>query len=144
MTSRLLATALAAAMLPGCSNGAASGPVPEPPATVLAPAERAPWGDTVAARVGGLAAHIHDQLHDRHGTVRETPYVARNPAAAAGLRAWYRERLGEEWTAKPLSLPPEEHGFAFTAGDRALAVGWLDPLPDGRVPAITMRYGEPR
>ena len=83
------------------------------------------------------------ELHDRHGAVRETPYIARDVAAVAALEGWYRARLGDGWSPKPLSLPPEEHGFAFTARDRALAIAWLDPLPDGRVPVITMRYGDP-
>jgi hypothetical protein len=136
--------ALAAALTLACSSGDAPRTAPEPPTEVLERPARLPWGDTIAARVGTLSAHIHDQLQGSYGAVVERHYVGRDPAAVAGLEQWYSSRLQAGWKREPLSLAPEEHGFAFMAGKRALAVGWLDRLPDGRIPVVLMRYGEHR
>ncbi len=127
-----LALALAA-----CGTPAAA--PPDPPATIER-LGRAPWGGAAVGRVAGLAAHIHDQLRERHGAADETPYAARSTVDAAALRLWYGEQLGDGWSPQPLALTSPEHGFAFVGGKRALAVGWLDPLPDGRVPVLVMRY----
>ena len=140
--SRRLFIALLTVAVAGCSADPTVTAVPEPPAATLKRAPQSPWSGAVAARVGSLAGHIHAQLHPRYGPVREMPYVGRDVAALGRLQRWYRAHLGAGWQLKPLSLPPEEHGFAFVAGDRALAVGWLDQLPDGRVPVVTMRYGD--
>jgi hypothetical protein len=139
MMRRLLLVVAVIGMVPACSAGEATTPVPPPPSTLEKPA-RQPWGDAVGARVGGLAGHIHNQLRDDYGVVRETHYVARDAVAVAGLEGWYGARFGKDWQRKQVSLPPEEHGFARVSGKRAFAVGWLDPLPDGRVPVVTLAY----
>ena len=129
-------------MLSGCFDDAVT-PPPEPPATIER-LSRLPWGDRSAAAVNRLAGHIHDQMRAEYGRVRETYYVARDPAEVAALQGWYRLGLGEAWLPRPLSPLPEENSFAFTAGRHALAVGWLSQLPDGRVPVVVMRYGDRR
>ena len=139
---RQIAARLAIITLHGCSVSTPVTAPPEPPAAAMEKPARIPWGDVTGARVGHLASRVHRQLHDPYGGVRETLFVARDVATVAALEGWYRERLGEGWTPKRLSFLPEEHGFAFVAGDRAFAVAWLDPFPDGRVPVLTMRYGE--
>lgn len=140
---------LSAVPLAGCSGGAAVPDAPVPPAAVLEQPERQYWGDAVAVQMGRMAGRVHDRLYERHGRSRERErergQLGRDPAAVAGLEGWYAARL-TGWKRVSLSLPPGEHGFAFENGDgrkggRALALAWLDPMPDGRVPAVTMRYG---
>lgn len=133
--------AVATAVVAGCSSESPK-PVPEPPATVLTRPERSPWGDQVAARVGRLANHVEQVMADRYGTVAETGYVGSDPAAVAGLEEWYRTQLGKGWSPVPIRMMPGEHGFGFANGARAVVVGWIDPLPDGRVPVTVFSYGE--
>lgn len=140
MTARLGAVLLAAMAIAGCTP-AATQPAPDPPAAIVEQPARRAWGDTIAGRIGGLASHIHNQLHERYGAPRERGMLGRDAAAVAGLRDWYRARLGPEWEPLTLSDMPGERVFGFVAGKRVLVVGWIDAMPDGRVPMLVMRYG---
>lgn len=142
--TRKRAAALLSALAMTLAGCAQKGPAlpPDPPSGILERSPRQPWGDAVGARVGGLAGHVHDQLHDRYGAVRETGFIGRDPALIAGLEQWYAERLAKGWKPAPVDLPAGEHAFAFATESRAIALAWLDPLPDGRIPVVLMRYGE--
>ncbi|AWB25753.1 hypothetical protein DA075_33515 [Methylobacterium currus] len=138
--------AVAVTLVVSCTD-AAPVTLPDPPAPIARPAEYA-FGDVIASLDNRAAKAAQDALRPSFGRGIEVTLIAPASTNFTALARWYETRAQEagwqpiaDFTAR---LGRGRHGFAYSRGERAFAMVWIDATaPDGSRPVTVIRLGWP-